>query len=89
MTYLSYLSRLLVVCLLLLSAVEAQVVGRETEGARDRATRLARDAARRGEQLRRSWKTAEAEALFREAATVSPTSLEATLGLARISRARF
>lgn len=89
MTYLSHLSRLLIVCLLALSAVEAQVVPRETERTRERAAGLARDAARRGEQLRRTWKTAQAEALFREAATVSPTSLEALLGLARIARARF
>lgn len=89
MTYLFHLSHLLVVCLFLVSTVQAQVIPRETESARERGARLARDAARRGEQLRRSWKTTEAEALFREAATASPTSLEAALGLARIARARF
>src|SRR6185295_10841006 len=47
------------------------------------------EALRRGEELRRKWELASAEASFREAAALDPASLEAALGLARIARARF
>jgi tetratricopeptide (TPR) repeat protein len=44
---------------------------------------------RRGEELRRKWDLGAAEAAFREALAIDPTSLGAELGLARIARARF
>lgn len=53
------------------------------------AVKSAGDAARRGEELRRKWDLAGAEAAFREAAALDPLSLEATMGLARIARARL
>lgn len=49
----------------------------------------AREAARRGEELRRRWALDSAEAAFREAAAADPANLEAALGLARIAQARF
>lgn len=49
----------------------------------------AREAARRGEELRRRWALDSAEAAFKEAAAADPASLEAALGLARIAQARF
>lgn len=49
----------------------------------------AREANRRGEELRRKWELAGAEAAFREAAALDPTNLEAALGLARILQARL
>ena len=47
------------------------------------------DALKRGEELRRRWHIGDAEAAFREAATLEPASLEAALGLARVARARI
>ena len=47
------------------------------------------EALRRGEELRRKWNIDGAEAAFREAATLEPASLEATLGLAQVARARL
>ena len=49
----------------------------------------ARESARRGEELRRKWDLAAAEAAFREAVRLDPGSREASVGLARIARARF
>jgi tetratricopeptide (TPR) repeat protein len=51
--------------------------------------RLASEALRRGEELRRKWNLDGAEAAFNEAATLEPASLEAALGLARVARARI
>jgi Tfp pilus assembly protein PilF len=55
----------------------------------ERPAKLATEALRRGEELRRKWDLDSAEAAFREAAALEPASLEAALGLARIARARF
>src|SRR5438552_6864641 len=51
--------------------------------------KLASEALRRGEELRRKWNLDGAEAAFNEAATLEPASLEAALGLARVARARI
>ena len=51
--------------------------------------KLASEALRRGEELRRKWNLEGAEAAFNEAATLEPASLEAALGLARVARARI
>lgn len=51
--------------------------------------RLAKDAARRGEELRRKWNLAGAEAAFREALAIDPSNVVAAIGLSRIARARF
>ena len=51
--------------------------------------KLANEALRRGEELRRKWNLDGAEAAFNEAATLEPASLEAALGLARVARARI
>jgi tetratricopeptide (TPR) repeat protein len=53
------------------------------------AAELARQAAIRGEQLRRRWELAAAESAFREAAALDPGNLESRLGMARVARARF
>jgi tetratricopeptide (TPR) repeat protein len=55
---------------------------------RERA-RLASDAARRGEELRRKGNLDAAEAAFREALGLDPANFNARLGLIRIARARF
>lgn len=49
----------------------------------------AREAASRGEELRRKWDLAAAETAFREAVRLDPANREASVGLARIARARF
>ncbi|HSB12505.1 MAG TPA: tetratricopeptide repeat protein [Blastocatellia bacterium] len=51
--------------------------------------KLAGDALRRGEDLRRRWSLDAAEAAFLEAAQYEPTSVEVSLGLARIARAKL
>src|SRR5713101_8448516 len=51
--------------------------------------KLASEALRRGEELRRKWNLDGAEAAFNEAATLEPASLEAATGLARVARARL
>lgn len=53
------------------------------------SARIARDAARRGEELRRKWDLESAETAFREAIAADPSNLEATLGLARIAQAKY
>jgi tetratricopeptide (TPR) repeat protein len=53
------------------------------------SARLAREAARRAEELRRKWKITAAETAFRDAALLDPASQEAAIGLARIARGRF
>jgi tetratricopeptide (TPR) repeat protein len=50
---------------------------------------LARDAAKRGEELRRKWELDRAETAFREAVAIDPKNADAKLGLARIAKARF
>lgn len=49
----------------------------------------ARAALQRGENLRSKWILDGAEAAFREAAALEPASLEASLGLARVARAKI
>jgi tetratricopeptide (TPR) repeat protein len=49
----------------------------------------AREALQRGESLRSRWMLDGAEAAFREAAALEPGSLDASLGLARVARARL
>jgi tetratricopeptide (TPR) repeat protein len=51
--------------------------------------RLASDAVKRGEELRRKWDLAAAESAFREAVAIDPTEIRARVGLARIARAKF
>ena len=51
--------------------------------------KLANEALRRGEELRRKWDLDAADLAFREAATLEPGRLEAALGQARVARARI
>src|SRR6185503_16949032 len=51
--------------------------------------KLAADALRRGEELRRRWALNDAEAAFHEASAYESTSVEANLGLARIARTKL
>lgn len=51
--------------------------------------KLAAEALRRGEELRRQWALEAAEAAFREAAAHESTSDEANIGLARIARTKL
>lgn len=69
-------------------AAPAQALVPRLDAPRER-TRLASDAARRGEALRRKWSLAAAEAAFREALALDAANLDARLGLSRIARARF
>jgi tetratricopeptide (TPR) repeat protein len=66
--------------------VEAQSIPSEPPSAG--SARVARNAARRGEEFRRKWNLESAEAAFREATTADPSNLEAALGLARIAQAK-
>ena len=50
---------------------------------------LAREWAARGEESRRKWDLAKAEASFREALALDPANLNAALGMARLARAKF
>jgi tetratricopeptide (TPR) repeat protein len=61
----------------------------QAEQSVDASRKLARDLAASGEQLRRRGNLSKAEAAFREALSLDPTSLAATLGLARTARSRF
>ncbi len=77
-------------CLLpLLPLSHAQSLSPRFASSRDNSTRLANDAARRGEELRRMWKLDGAEAAFREAIALDPANITAALGLSRIARAKF
>jgi len=51
--------------------------------------KLAAEALRRAEELRRQWALDDAEAAFREAAAHESTSVEANIGLARIARTKL
>jgi Tfp pilus assembly protein PilF len=68
-------------------ALSTSAYPRETAG--ETPAKLATEASRRGEDLRRKWNLDSAEAAFREGAALEPASLEAALGLARIARARL
>ncbi|HJQ70404.1 MAG TPA: tetratricopeptide repeat protein [Blastocatellia bacterium] len=72
------------VCLLLTLSVPPSASGQGLSPAQ-----LARESARRGEELRRKWELASAESAFREAVRLDPANLEALTGLARVARARF
>src|SRR5205085_12010318 len=72
-------------CLL---AAGGQSLASRADATGERA-RLAAEASRRGEALRRQWNLAAAEAAFREALALDPASFDARLGLSRIARARF
>lgn len=52
-------------------------------------SKLLLETLKRGEEMRRKWNLEAADAAFREAASLDPASLEALLGLARVSRARL
>lgn len=67
--------------------VQAQNNPSEPPGAG--SIKIAREAAKRGEELRRKWNLESAEAAFKEAIAADPSNLEASLGLARIAQARF
>ena len=69
-------------------AASGQALASRVDAPGNRA-RLAADAVRRGEELRRHWDLDAAETAFREASARDPGSLGASLGLARIARARF
>jgi tetratricopeptide (TPR) repeat protein len=73
--------------LLLCDSASPMAAGRDNKTG-ERPARLTAAALRRGEELRAKWNLNSAEAAFREAATLEP-SLEASLGLARIARARL
>lgn len=75
------------VLLLCDAALPTSALPRETPG--ETPAKLATEALRRGEEMRRKWNLDSAEAAFREAAALEPASLEAALGLARIARARL
>jgi tetratricopeptide (TPR) repeat protein len=70
------------------SAAGGQAPSSRADAPRERA-RLAIDAARRGEALRRQWNLDGAEAAFREALGLDAMNLAARLGLSRVARARF
>lgn len=74
---------------LLLCGVALPTTARPRETAHETPAKLASEASRRGEELRRKWNLESAEAAFREGAALEPSSLEAALGLARIARARL
>lgn len=60
-----------------------------THARSDAPAKLASEAVRRGEELRRKWELDAADLAFREAARLEPASLDAALGQARVARARF
>ncbi|HKP86129.1 MAG TPA: tetratricopeptide repeat protein, partial [Blastocatellia bacterium] len=66
-----------------------QASSQRYEASRDSSVRLANEAARRGEELRRKWDLDGAETAFRQAVAFDPTNVTAALGLARIARVRF
>ncbi|PYT05346.1 MAG: hypothetical protein DMF60_12275 [Acidobacteria bacterium] len=74
---------------LLLRDVALSTTGLPRETTGETPAKLATEASRRGEELRRKWNLDSAEAAFREGAALEPASLEAALGLARIARARL
>jgi len=80
---------LLIALLFAIAARVAQAQSNPLEPPGAGSARIAREAAKRGEELRRRWALESAEAAFREAASVDPANLEAALGLARIAQARF
>ncbi|HXU08433.1 MAG TPA: hypothetical protein VN743_05510, partial [Blastocatellia bacterium] len=63
---------------------QTRALGFEGPGAK-----LAADALRRGEELRRQWALEASEVAFREAAAHESTSVEANIGLARIARTKL
>jgi tetratricopeptide (TPR) repeat protein len=72
--------------LMLLSQLAQTAIARvpiETPG------KVAAEALRRGEELRRRWDLDGADREFREAASLNPSSLEAKIGQARIARVRI
>jgi tetratricopeptide (TPR) repeat protein len=87
MRYSLFSSVLCGVLLLCDGALSTTALPRET--ANETPVKLATEASRRGEELRRKWNLDSAEAAFRESAALEPASLEATLGLARIALARL
>lgn len=68
---------------------QAQSLSLRSETRGDNSTRLANDAARRGEELRRRWNLNGAEAAFREALAADPSNITAAIGLSRIARTKF
>jgi len=54
----------------------------------DSRSKLVNETLKRAEELRRRWSLDAANAAFREAADLEPANLEASLGLARVARAR-
>jgi tetratricopeptide (TPR) repeat protein len=74
---------------LLLCGSASPMAGVPDNKAGERPAKMAAEALRRAEELRLKWNLDSAEAAFREAATLEPASLEASLGLARIARARL
>ena len=85
----SFFNALLVLVLLAHAGAMPVALARTNRLHGDSPERLASDALRRGEALRRAWNIEGAEAAFREAATLQPESLEAVLGLARVARAKI
>ncbi|HSE98504.1 MAG TPA: tetratricopeptide repeat protein [Blastocatellia bacterium] len=80
---------LVLLCLFSPSVFYAQNPAPSLGPASSSSIESAREAARRGEALRRKWELAEAEMAFRQAAAADPANLEALVGLARIAQARF
>jgi tetratricopeptide (TPR) repeat protein len=80
---------LLFLCLFSVLAAPAQNPTPSHGPASTASVESAREAARRGEELRRKWDLDRAESAFREAAAADPANIEALVGLARIARARF
>ena len=71
----------------LVFSVCAAIVGNSQN--RAPAIDVARETAARGEEFRRKWDLAKAEASFREALAIDPANLDAALGMARLARATF
>lgn len=63
--------------------------GSPARGSNESRGKLASASLRRGEELRRRWNLDAAEAAFLEAAQLEPTNVDASLGLARIARAKL
>ena len=87
---LNYRNRRRQYCILLLATtIQLQAGTLSTTRAHHTRSDSTSDVLKRGEELRRKWHIDDAEAAFREAATLEPASLEAALGLARVARARI
>jgi tetratricopeptide (TPR) repeat protein len=85
-------SRLLyyaVVVVLALSVAGPPIALARTDPSSDSTAKLASEALKLGEEMRRKWNLGAAEAAFREAAALEPANLEAALGLARVARMKL